>query len=347
MKKYIFCILIFLFFCPTFLCACDNENLFVYFENENDTFEVDDKVLLSEFEYQTNAKKESLQFSVSNSEIANIMDTEITFLKSGNVKLILHIVGSDISATLDLVVKSKAYVPDLTPKDETSKQKSEDKSSQTSEGETAKQEKNLDNEESKTIDNDSDSTNAENEKTTNEGDAQQLDEGSTTPQDDKPTSEETKLEDDTQNNEDLTKEESKSPDDESKTQTQENEKKDEDSTTDNQSLDEDKDKYIKSHFTAGDYTIEVVTNDKDFGIKSIAVGCLENCCSFIIEFCENIKYANYTQTIGVQEGYSTDCITISGESNTLTLLATQKINFYVILEQKNGDNFATITFRIN
>ena len=122
MKKYIFCILIFLFFCPTFLCACDNENLFVYFENENDTFEVDDKVLLSEFEYQTNAKEESLQFSVSNSEIANITDTEITFLKSGNVKLILHIVGRDISATLDLVVKNKVYIPDLTPKDETSKQ---------------------------------------------------------------------------------------------------------------------------------------------------------------------------------------------------------------------------------
>ena len=343
MKKYIFCILIFLFLCPTFLCACDNENLFVYFENENNIFEVDDKVLLSKFEYQTNAKKESLQFSLSNSEIANITDTEITFLKSGNVKLILHIVGSDISATLDLVVKSKAYVPDLTPKDETSKQESEDKSSQTSEDETAEQETNLGNEESKTTDNDSDSTNTENEKTTNEGEAQQLEKGSTTPQDDKSTSEQTKLEDDTQNDEYSTKEESKSPDDESKTQTQENE----DSTTDNQSLDEDKKEYITSYFTAEDYLIEVVTNDKDFGIKSIAVGCLENCCSFIIEFCENIKHINYTQTIGVQEGYSTDCITISGESNILTLLATQKINFYVILKQKNSDNFATITFRIN
>ena len=347
MKKYIFCILIFLFFCPTFLCACDNENLFVYFENENNIFEVDDKVLLSEFEYQTNAKEESLQFSVSNSEIANVTDTEITFLKSGNVKLILHIVGSDISATLDLVVKSKAYVPDLTPKDETSKQKSEDKSSQTSEGETAKQETNLDNEESKTIDNDSDLTNTENEKTIDESGTQQLDEGSTISQDDKSTSEQTELEDDIQNDEDLTKEESKSSDDESKTQTQENEKKDKDSTTDNQSLDKDKKEYITSYFTVGDYTIEVVTNDKDFGIKSIADGYLENCCSFIIEFCENIKYINYAQTIGVQEGYLADCITTSGESNTLTLLATQKINFYVILEQKNSNNFATITFRIN
>ena len=343
MKKYIFCILIFLFFCPTFLCACDNENLFVYFENENDTFEVDDKVLLSEFEYQTNAKEELLQFSVSNSEIANVTDKEITFLKSGNVKLILHIVGSDISATLDLVVKSKAYVPDLTQKDEKSKQKSEDKSSQTSESETAEQETNLDNEDSKTTDDDSDLTNTENEKTIDGSETQQLDEGSTTPQDDKSTSEQTELEDDTQNDEDLTKEESKPSDDKSKTQTQE----DEDSTTDNQSLDEDKDKYIKSHFTAGDYTIEVVTNDKDFGIKSIADGYLENYCSFTIEFCENIKYSNYTKEIGVQEGYSTDCITTSGESNTLTLLATQKINFYVILEQKNSNNFATITFRIN
>ena len=343
MKKYIFCILIFLFLCPTFLCACDNENLFVYFENENDTFEVNDKVLLSEFEYQTNAKEELLHFSVSNSEIANVTDTEITFLKSGNVKLILHIVGSDISATLDLVVKSKVYIPDLTPKDETSKQKSEDKSSQTSEGETAKQETNLDNEESKTIDNDSDSTNAGNEKTIDGSETQQLDECSTTPQDDKSSSEQTELEDDIQNDKDLTKEESKSPDDESKTQTQENE----DSTTDNQSLDEDKDKYIKSHFTAGDYTIEVVTNDKDFGIKSIADGYLENCCSFIIEFFGNIKYSNYMKEIGVQEGYLADCITTSGESNTLTLLATQKINFYVILKQKDGNNFATITFRIN
>ena len=343
MKKYIFCILIFLFFCPTFLCACDNEPLFVYFENENDTFEVDDKVLLSEFEYQTNAKEELLQFSVSNSEIANVTDKEITFLKSGNVKLILHIVGSDISATLDLVVKNKVYIPDLTPKDKTSKQESEDKSSQTSESETTKQETNLDNKESKTIDNGSDSTNTENEKTIDESGAQQLEKDSTTPQNDKSTSEQTKLEDNAQNDEDLTKEESKSPDDESETQTQE----DEDSTTDNQSLDEDKDKYIKSHFSAGDYTIEVVTNDKDFGIKSIVDRYFENCCSFTIEFFGNIKYANYTQTIGVQEGYLADYIRISGESNTLTLLATQKINFYVILEQKNSDNFATITFRIN
>ena len=246
-----------------------------------------------------------------------------------------------------MVVKSKAYIPDLTPKDETSKQKSEDKSSQTSEGETAKQETNLDNEESKTIDNDSDSTNAGNEKTIDGSETQQLDEGSTIPQDDKSTSEQTKLEDNAQNDEDLTKEESKSPDDESKTQTQENEKKDENSTTNNQSLDKDKDKYITSYFLAGNYAVEVVTNDKDFGIASIVDGYFENYCSFIIEFFGNIKYSNYMKEIGVQEGYSTDCITISGESNTLTLLATQKINFYVILKQIDSNNFATITFRIN
>lgn len=118
MKKLAFCVLLSILFIPLFLVGCGDANLYVLFNEESATYYVGDTVLFSDLGYTSNAEICDLNFDVVDENIAGIDGKGISFLSSGKTKLILSVKDSDVSTSIDLTVKPKAYVPVLRPEKE-------------------------------------------------------------------------------------------------------------------------------------------------------------------------------------------------------------------------------------
>ena len=114
MKKYILSFVILMIFFPALLCACDSKDkLYIYFNAETMTYHVGDEIPLDKFNYKTNADESNLIFSTDKENVAKIDNGKVLFCSTGTTKLIVQVVGSSATATLELTVKSEPYIPDF------------------------------------------------------------------------------------------------------------------------------------------------------------------------------------------------------------------------------------------